>query len=73
MEQLTFLDDNLTDVYDVIVDVRRLRIVVTNGRVSAAPRSASWAVGLPIGRVLTWYAGNGAQVIKLRADEEGDE
>lgn len=69
MKQLTFLDDNLIDIYYIIVDVRRMRFVVTNGRVSAAPRSANWAVGLPIARVLNWYAGIGAQVITLT--EEG--
>jgi transposase len=62
MHQLTFPNQDIVDHYEIVLGGRRLHLVVTNGRVSAAPQAAPWTKGQPITRVIAWYARQGASV-----------
>lgn len=64
MRQLSFLDQDLVDRYEIILGDRRLSFVVTNGRVSECPQAAPWTKGLPIAKVTGWYARQGATVTR---------
>jgi hypothetical protein len=59
MHQLSFLDQDLVDRYEILLGDRRLSLVVTNGRVSTPPQAAPWTKGQPIVGVLAWYARQG--------------
>lgn len=46
-------------------------LVVVNGRVHEAPPIARWTTGKPAGRVLQYFAGRGARILRIGETEHG--
>lgn len=73
MKQLTFLEHDLIDHYQVTWDDQAFTFTTTNGRVSTAPPIAGWALGQKLGPVIAWYGTRGASVTKVGARDERPE
>lgn len=65
MKQLSFLAHDLIDHYQVSWEDKLFSFTTTNGRVSAAPPIAGWALGQKLKPVIAWYAKRGATVTKI--------
>lgn len=67
MEQLTFLDEPITEFYQIAGDKVSFGLTVTNGRIDGkytAPL-AKWAAGIPKEKALGWYRKQGFTITRL--------